>query len=53
MNGGRATNRRVEATTARDGADECLARAVADVLFPATSEPTDVSYPLRWDPNAR
>ncbi len=53
VNGGRATNRRVEASTSRDGADECLARALADVAFPVAGEPTEVTYDLRYDPNAR
>jgi serine/threonine-protein kinase len=52
VNGGRATNRHVEATTSRDGADECLARSLADVTFPIAGETTEVTYDLRYDPNA-
>ena len=46
-------SRRVEATTSTDSADECLVRAFSTIRFPPKTDPTEVSYTLRFDPNVK
>jgi tRNA A-37 threonylcarbamoyl transferase component Bud32 len=46
---GRATNRRIEGSTTTDGTDECLLRALSDLAFPPSAEPTDVTVTLAFN----
>jgi serine/threonine-protein kinase len=50
---GQASNRRIESPPVRDGADECIVRALGDIPFPSHADPTHVTYTLRFDPAVR
>jgi hypothetical protein len=50
---GLAASRTVASTTSRDGVDQCLVRALADVRFPSTAGATEVSYVLSYAPSFR
>ena len=46
-------NRAITATSAKDGADECLVRGLSETSFPSREEPTKVTYTLQFDPAVR
>ena len=50
---GRATKRSIERSSANDGSDECLLRALGDLRFPSSPEETQVSLTLSYDPAVR
>jgi serine/threonine-protein kinase len=53
VSSGRAVNRRVESTTSIDGSDSCVASALTEVGFPFSSEPTEATYTLIYNPRGR